>query len=57
MEKSKNKKRREIRILDPSDKVWNAVVKQSETNKRTNGKQAEFMLETYIDQQTSKKEA
>ncbi len=53
MEKSKTKKkgtvkkaspkRKEIRIVDPSPKVLDTVTKLSQKEKRTIGKQAEYM--------------
>lgn len=48
MAKKKKVKRREIRINDPSDVVYETVTKLAEENKRSSGKQAEFMLEEII---------
>lgn len=41
--------RKEIRIVDPSSDVWNMVVKLAKKEKRTIGKQAEYMLYQYIE--------
>ncbi len=43
------KKRKEIRIVDPSKEIWETVSKLAEKEKRTKGKQAEYMLLKYIE--------
>lgn len=42
------KNRKEIRIVNPDDKLFERIKKLAKENKRTIGKQAEFMLEKAI---------
>lgn len=41
-------KRNEIRIVDPSKEVWETINKLAKEEKRTIGKQAEYIIEKYI---------
>ena len=47
-------KRNEIRIIDPSKQVWDVVTALAKKEKRTIGKQAEYMIEKYIEQKKNK---
>ena len=44
-------KRNEIRIVDPAKDVWDTIVKLAKKEKRTIGKQAEYMLSKQIEEQ------
>ncbi len=44
----KQKKRKEIRVVDPSQNVWDTVTKLAKQERRTIGKQAEHMIEIAI---------
>ncbi len=46
--------RKEIRIVDPSDKVFEVVIGLAEKEKRSIGKQAEYMLERFIENESKK---
>lgn len=42
------KNRKEIRIVNPDDKLFELIVKLAKENKRTLGKQAEYMIEQFV---------
>ncbi len=44
-----NMKRNEIRIVDPSKEIWDAVTTEADKNMRSNGKQAEFMIKELLE--------
>jgi len=48
MAKKTKIKGREIRIMNPSDDIFDAVVRLSEEEKRSIGKQAEYMISKYL---------
>lgn len=50
MKKKKTTKRVQLVIADPEEKVLSVVKKLADREKRTYGKQAEFMLIKYIEQ-------
>jgi hypothetical protein len=51
MAKSKSTpKKNEIRISDPEKKVYEVISKLADKEKRSIGKQAEYMLARYIEQ-------
>ena len=45
------KNRKEIRIVNPNEKLFKQMKEFAKINKRTLGKQAEFMLEQYLKNQ------
>lgn len=45
MAKQKTKKRNEIRIIDPSPATFKKVVDMARKERRTNGRQAEILIE------------
>ena len=49
-----NKKRLEIRIVNPDTTILSEVRRLAKVNKRTMGKQAEFMLHLFISQKKNK---
>jgi hypothetical protein len=48
------KNRKEIRIVDPCKSVWDEVTKRADKEKRTIGKQAEYMLLLYLEDKPKK---
>ena len=47
-------KRNEIRIIDPTKEIWETVNKLAKEEKRTIGKQAEYMIEQFMKIKTKK---
>lgn len=43
------KKRKEIRIVDPSKDIWDMVSRLAKKEKRTIGKQGEFLIQFALD--------